>query len=269
MIAFSALTGRFIDLLMIFFIIAIHELGHAWMALLFQWRIKRVVFLPFGGVAEVDEHGNRPAREELWVILAGPLQHIWLFLAAWLLFILGWMPENLYQTFWQFNLAIFLFNLLPVYPLDGGKLLMLLVSLRQPFLFTIRLAILFSALCLLCLQLIILFFLPFHLQAWLIIAYLIVALWREWKDKQYTFIRFLLERYYGNKEGAIKLKPLKVSCDAKLSSVLEQFRRNTKHIVYVTENGEEIGRLDENEVLYAYFSEKRTAACLKELLPVD
>ncbi|WP_338750417.1 M50 family metallopeptidase [Bacillus sp. FJAT-52991] len=269
MIAFSVVTGHFIDLFMIFLIIAIHELGHAWMALSFQWRIKRVVFLPFGGVAEVDEHGNRPAREELFVILAGPLQHIWLFIAAWLLLKAGWMPESLYRNFWQFNLAVLLFNLLPVYPLDGGKLLMLLVSLRRPFLLTIRLAIIFSAIWLVLLQLLLLLFLPFHFQAWLIIAYLIVALWREWKDKHYTFIRFLLERHYGQKDIAVKLKPLQVSSDTKIASVLEQFRRNTKHIVYVTENGKEIGRLDENEVLYAYFSEKRTGACLKELLPLD
>ena len=32
--------------------------------------------LPFGGVAEVDEHGNRPFREEFIVIISGPLQHL-------------------------------------------------------------------------------------------------------------------------------------------------------------------------------------------------
>ncbi|WP_100402218.1 M50 family metallopeptidase [Bacillus sp. FJAT-42315] len=268
MIAFSVLTGYFIDLLLVFFIIVMHELGHASMALSFRWRIKRIVFLPFGGVAEVDEHGNRPAKEELFVILAGPLQHLWLFIAAWLLFTAGWMSDNLYQHFWQFNLAILLFNLLPVYPLDGGKLLLLFVSLRRPFLLTIRLAMIFSAICLVLLQLLILLFLPFHFQAWLIIAYLTVALWREWKDKHYTFIRFLLERYYGKKDVTVNLKPLQLSADTKIASALEQFRRNTKHIVYVTEQGKEIGRLDENEVLYAYFSEKRTGACLKELLPL-
>lgn len=268
MIAFSVLTGYFIDLLLVFFIIVMHELGHASMAWSFRWRIKRIVFLPFGGVAEVDEHGNRPAKEELFVILAGPLQHLWLFIAAWLLVTAGWISDNLYQHFWQFNLAILLFNLLPVYPLDGGKLLMLFVSLQRPFLLTIRLAMIFSAICLVLLQLLILLFLPFHFQAWLIIAYLTVALWREWKDKHYTFIRFLLERHYGKRDVTVNLKPLQLSADTKIASVLEQFRRNTKHIVYVTEQGKEIGRLDENEVLYAYFSEKRTGACLKELLPL-
>ncbi|OZI11315.1 stage IV sporulation protein FB [Bacillaceae bacterium SAS-127] len=268
MIAFSVLTGYFIDLLLVFLIIVMHELGHAAMALSFRWRIKRIVFLPFGGVAEVDEHGNRPPKEELFVILAGPLQHLWLFIAAWLLFTAGWISDNLYQHFWQFNLAILLFNLLPVYPLDGGKLLMLFVSLQRPFLLTIRLAMIFSAICLVLLQLLILLFLPFHFQAWLIIAYLTVALWREWKDKHYTFIRFLLERHYGKKDVAVNLKPLQLSADTKIASALEQFRRNTKHIVYVIEQGKEIGRLDENEVLYAYFSEKRTGASLKELLPL-
>ena len=52
--------------------------------LCFSWRIKRIFLLPFGGTVEVEEHGNRPLKEEFAVILAGPLQHVWLQAAAWL-----------------------------------------------------------------------------------------------------------------------------------------------------------------------------------------
>ena len=50
------------------------------MASYYSWRIPRIMLLPFGGMAEVDEHGNRPLKEEAFVILAGPIQHLWLFL---------------------------------------------------------------------------------------------------------------------------------------------------------------------------------------------
>ncbi|WP_100331716.1 M50 family metallopeptidase [Bacillus xiapuensis] len=268
MIAVSAWTGHFRELLLIFFIIAVHEFGHAWMAHVFRWRIKQIIFLPFGGVAEVDEHGNRPIKEELLVILAGPVQHLWMFAAAWLLHEFSLLPDMVYHTFMQFNAAILLFNLLPVYPLDGGKLLLLFFSMTRPFLAAVHLTILSSAALLVLLQAGVLLFFSFHLQAWLVLLYLAAALWREWKEKHYTFIRFLLERHYGNQPAASALQPLPADGELEIGKVLERFRRNTKHIVYVSIKGGERVRLDENELLHAYFSEKRTTARLIELLPI-
>ncbi|HEY9578033.1 MAG TPA: site-2 protease family protein, partial [Pseudobacillus sp.] len=144
------LTGTFLHLLLAFIIIVIHELGHVVAAHALGWRIKKVVLLPFGGVAEVDEHGNRPLREELIVVLAGPLQHLWLFAVAWLAHAGGILPNSIYEDFWQINAAILLFNLLPVYPLDGGKLLMLTFSIARPFLSAFRLVIICSACLLFC-----------------------------------------------------------------------------------------------------------------------
>ncbi|WP_225435083.1 M50 family metallopeptidase [Bacillus aerolatus] len=263
------LTGSFLNLLLVFIVIAIHELGHVLAARAFGWRIRKIVFLPFGGVAEVDEHGNRPFKEELLVVLAGPAQHLWLFAGAWLVHAAGWLPDNIYETFWQMNAAILLFNLLPVYPLDGGKLLMLLFSAAKPFLAAFRLVIICSACLLVCLQAVVFVFFPFHLQAWALFIYLAWALWRTWKEKRYAFMRFLLERHYGNKGPAAELKPLTAVAGEPVMNVLERFQRNAKHIIYVTGEGEKQTRLDENELLYAYFSEKKTSACLRDLLPVD
>ena len=76
--ALAILTAHFIELSIFLFIVFIHELGHALAASFFSWRIKRISLLPFGGVAEMDEHGNRPLKEEAIVTLAGPLQHVWM-----------------------------------------------------------------------------------------------------------------------------------------------------------------------------------------------
>lgn len=263
------LTGTFLHLLLVFIVIAIHELGHVAAAHALGWRIKKIVFLPFGGVAEVDEHGNRPLKEELLVVLAGPIQHLWLFAAAWLAYTAGILPGSMYEAFWQINLAILLFNLLPVYPLDGGKLLMLFFSAARPFLAAFRLAIICSACLLFGLQAAVFLLFPFHLQAWALFLYLAWTLWRAWKEKRYAFMRFLLERHYGNKGSAAFLKPLTASAGESVMEVLERFQRNAKHVIYVTEGGQKQGRLDENELLYAYFSEKKTNSRLKDLLPID
>lgn len=53
------MTGYFREVLMVFLIVFIHELGHAGAAHYFKWRIHKVELLPFGGVAEVEDSGNK------------------------------------------------------------------------------------------------------------------------------------------------------------------------------------------------------------------
>ncbi|WP_338023194.1 M50 family metallopeptidase [Bacillus ectoiniformans] len=270
MLGAGALTGRFMDWLIVFSMIAIHELGHVAMAHYYKWRIKRVMFLPFGGVAEVDEHGNRPVKEELMVILAGPAQHIWMFALTFFLYQGGVISESFFSQITQLNAAIFLFNLLPIYPLDGGKLVMLYFSVKKSFIAAQYWSIISSLAVLILLQAAVVLLFPFHLQAWLLFGYLAISLWQEWKQRRYAFLRFLLERHYGNKGTAGKLKTLYVSGNEPILQVLERFWRNSKHIVYISDEGKDQTRLDENEILHAYFSEKRTSATMNELLlPLD
>src|SRR5690625_4698610 len=80
-VGIGVITGYFREIFMIFIIVFIHEMGHAVAASYFQWNIKKIELLPFGGVLEVDDE-NPPFREELIVILAGPLQHIWLIILS-------------------------------------------------------------------------------------------------------------------------------------------------------------------------------------------
>lgn len=54
---FSALTGYFIELMTLFAIVLVHELGHLFMAHEVGWKVKAVRLLPFGGVVEVEEAG--------------------------------------------------------------------------------------------------------------------------------------------------------------------------------------------------------------------
>lgn len=127
------LTATVKQLFLLFIIVIIHELGHAVAAQCFSWRIRRIMLLPFGGVAEVDEHGNRPFREEFIVTISGPLQHLWMFGAAFLLMKINVLSFETYEQFMFQCTVIFLFNLLPIWPLDGGKLLFLICSRSLPF----------------------------------------------------------------------------------------------------------------------------------------
>jgi stage IV sporulation protein FB len=265
-IAISIATAHFMELSLLLGIIFIHEMGHAVAASFFSWRIKRIVLLPFGGVAEMDEHGNRPLKEEAIVVISGPLQHIWMLAVAYLLYSVSWIPKDLYQLFFHYNMMILVFNLFPVWPLDGGKLLFLLFSLKMPFPTAHHLTIMISFLCLSLFSLVIFVTAPTHLNVWIVIAYLYFSLYHEWKQRRYVFIRFLLERYYGKKEGLYFLKPLRVNEEELLIQVLERFQRGCKHPIVIEGRGTDKAMLDENEILHAYFTEKRLTDKISDLL---
>lgn len=261
--AIAIVTGFFRHLVILAIIILFHELGHYLMARFFGWRIRRVVLLPFGGVLEVDEHGNRPFKEELLVVLFGPLQHIWMIGLGFLFFHLHLWSSLTFETFLFYNISILIFNLLPIWPLDGGKLLFLLFAYFQPFkkahLLILGVSILFlfifSALCIAVFQI--------YLNIVLILLFLMFSIYVEYRHHYYIFLRFLLERLE-QKTKAKREKFLSVHPDEKVENVLKAFYKGAHHVI--------VSRFhlkDESEVLEAYFIHKKINATVRQLFRLE
>lgn len=265
-VGIAILTARFQELLVLFSIIFIHEMGHGVVAHFFSWRIKKISILPFGGVAEMDEHGNRPLKEELLIIAAGPFQHLWMAILMFALFKMNVLTLDFFNLFMGYNVMILVFNLLPIWPLDGGKILHILYSVNKPFLQSVRFSLISSVIFLIIFNIICILLTPLNLNIWIVIIYLYLSLWAEWKQMNFVFMRFLLERYYGKKMILSRLRPLKVNGDDFLFEVLEKFQRGRKHPLLIMKDGENIGNLDENELLHAYFAEKQIDAKVKDIM---
>jgi len=121
-VAWQLLTGGFgaalIALLFglaVFGSVALHELGHALMAHRFGIRTRNITLYPFGGIAALEREPRGHA--ELWIALAGPLVNFGLALIT--LPLLGMVPGA--SLFAAINLGMGVFNLLPAFPMDGGR----------------------------------------------------------------------------------------------------------------------------------------------------
>ena len=265
-IGISIVTANFWELLLLFIIVFVHELGHSVAATFFSWRIKQILILPFGGVCETEEHGNRPMKEELIVTLAGPFQHILLAIGAFLLHHFQFLTTSTFELFMLMNVMIFIVNLLPIWPLDGGKLLFLTLSHKQPFIDAYEKVLRFSAIFLASFFVFYLFIDPYHLNVWVIATFLFYSLYHDWKHRHYVFVRFLVERYYGKSISFSKIEPIIVDEKEKIHHVLQRFQRGCKHNVIVMKGDKKQSPLDENEILYAYFTEKLTTIDIGDIL---
>ncbi len=115
----------------VFGCVLLHELGHAMMAMRFGVQTRDIVLYPIGGVARLT---NLPrGAAELWIAIAGPLVNLVLvfvgigvLLATPLAFDLGERLDSANGLFARLilaNVMLFLFNLVPAFPMDGGRIL--------------------------------------------------------------------------------------------------------------------------------------------------
>jgi Zn-dependent protease len=128
--SYSSITWNVLEYLALFLIVMLHEYGHALACRQVGGTANQIMLWPLGGVAYV----NPPPRPgaTLWSIAAGPLVNVALLVILWLLGMLnrstGWeetIPNAhaFMRALWFINLGLLIFNLLPIYPLDGGQIL--------------------------------------------------------------------------------------------------------------------------------------------------
>ncbi|HET7578267.1 MAG TPA: M50 family metallopeptidase [Bacillales bacterium] len=263
-VAAGFVTGHFYEVMMLFTIVFVHEMGHGAAARFFHWRIEKIELLPFGGVAQTDEHGNRPLAEEVIVILAGPAQHLLLYAVGLLLYYFSILDVQDYQAFLRHNTTILVFNLLPVWPLDGGRLLRVLCSFSYPFKEAIKKSLLFSTILLALMSLWSAIYYPLHLNLWCVMAFLGFAHFREWKQRYYLYMRFLMGRYYDTAKSQMKLEPITVNAEEKLNDVLARFHRGVYHTVIV-KNRQHRTVFEEKDLLHAFFEENQISRPVGEL----
>jgi Zn-dependent protease len=127
--SYSSVSWNVLEYLALFLIVLLHEFGHALACRQVGGTANKIMLWPLGGVAYVDPP-PRPGAT-LWSIAAGPLVNVALLPILWVLMTWGqgsWAApgsdaSTLLQTvFWDIDLGLLIFNILPVYPLDGGQI---------------------------------------------------------------------------------------------------------------------------------------------------
>lgn len=111
----------------LFVSVLIHELAHAWMANQKGYQVYGVSIDILSGAASIDS--NMHDRDSIPIIAAGPISTLMLCVGSY--FLEPFIPSSFITYMFNINLFLFVFNILPIYPMDGGQIVRSLANLSK------------------------------------------------------------------------------------------------------------------------------------------
>lgn len=111
----------------IFISVLLHEIGHTWMANRKGYNVKAIVIDLLYGSAEIDS--NMHDRDSIPIVAAGPITTLLLAVISYILF--QFIDNTFLNSLYTINLYLFVFNILPIYPLDGGLIVRSFANLSR------------------------------------------------------------------------------------------------------------------------------------------
>jgi Zn-dependent protease len=196
LLAFVAFAGKTLAngmyavlfVIVVFVCVVLHELSHSLMAMHYGHKVRSITLLPIGGMAQMDEIPEKP-REEIVISVAGPVASIAIsvILLAAIYFLKIPIGSPLSTSFWEGNLVASLFwinlflaafNLIPAFPMDGGRVLRGVLGVFMPHMKATRIAVFVGQLFA-----VLLFFFGLFYNIWLALIAVFIYLGAEGEER--------------------------------------------------------------------------------------
>ena len=193
-LAFSLiLTGYFANLLVFTSLIVIHELGHLCSSLILGFKVDKVIIYPYGGMIKYNDLINKNINDELLLAISGIIFQSFYYVIIGYLYQLGYIREYIFDLFTLYHYSMLFFNLLPIYPLDGSKIVNLVMCKYLSFYKANIVMLIISLLTII--GIIIFNIYHFNYSYIMMIGVIMQNLYTYYKNLHYLFYKFMLEKY--------------------------------------------------------------------------
>lgn len=191
----------------------------------YEWNVRSINIYPFGGVIKYEGVIDKPFKEELLVSIMGPIFQVILYIIIYLLNKNYLVSNYFFNIFRNYHYAMIFLNIIPIIPLDGSKVINILLnkvfSFQVSYKLLLFISIMFTILLILYIN---------SYSVIFVIGFIITELFNYIKNKSFIYNRFIYERYlYPNNYKKYK----------KVDSIKNMFR-NKKNLIkykniYITE----------------------------------
>lgn len=233
------LTGYYLNLIVFTSLIIIHELGHYLTAKFLHFNVESIIIYPYGGITKINDLINRDINEELLIATAGIITQFLFFLLIQFLYQKSLIREYTFNLYNLYNNRMIFFNLLPIYPLDGSKIMTLLFNKIFNYNLSNNLLIIISTISIVLLSILNIY--KFNYSNIMIYLILLGYIYDLFQKRKYLYNKFLLERYLYN------IKYPKV----KIINNYHKMYKNKNHIIYNNKK-----YIEESNYLKKIFSHK-------------
>lgn len=228
LIFISFISGLFKDVITLFLIIIIHEMGHITTSLFYKWNIKKIDISLCGGYITYDDIIDKPYKEEFLIAISGFLFQTIFYLIILFLHNINILSFDTLFIVKKYHYAIILFNIIPIYPLDGSKILNIILNLFNSYKKSLYLIRIISWILILLIFGLLFYYKKIEYSFLFIISFIVSKLIKLKKDTPYLFNRFLFERYES---------PIRVRKYVYLKSYdLSKIRRQRKHYFLINKH---------------------------------
>ncbi|HEX5586893.1 MAG TPA: site-2 protease family protein [Acidimicrobiia bacterium] len=262
------IASSLVWLVVIFGCVLLHELAHCLVGRRRGAVVHEIELLPIGGVSKLERLPEEP-RDEFAMAIAGPLASVAIAGVAGLVATLALVPllpftmyngPLLARTFW-FNLVIAAFNLLPAFPLDGGRVFRALLERRHDLLTATRIAVRVGHGVAVALVVVGLFF-----NLWFVIIGVFVYMGATMEEAATVVHVGLRNR---RADQLMLLDPVIVEAGTPAVELQALLQREHQRVFPVVEHGRYVGLLDDLRIRRAAPSARADDLAVRELLMLD
>ncbi|AGK61813.1 Zn-dependent protease [Archaeoglobus sulfaticallidus PM70-1] len=232
-----------ISAISLFLAVLLHELSHSLIGKRMGVKVKGIILFIFGGVALLEKIPEEP-RSEIKIAVAGPLMSIFLASVSLIIYLSKIdIISELFLTFSIYNFALAFFNLIPAFPLDGGRILRALIARKTGFLKATKIAAEVGKILAFLIGILGLFFNP-----WLILIAFFIYMGASEEEKS-VIVENILKNV--TVREIMTPSPITVTPAMKVSEVLDMMLRY-KHLGYpVVDDGDIVGIITLKDIMNA------------------
>ncbi|MBS4535863.1 hypothetical protein GOQ29_09575 [Clostridium sp. D2Q-14] len=244
-------SGYIYEFIIIFFILLIHEISHLIIALINKVKVKEINIFHFGAMIKFEYNLGIDPIKEIIISLAGPMTNLILLILSYILIYI--YPESqIIDFFIEINALLFTINILPILPLDGGRIIRGILYMQGGLKFSIKHINNISKISLTLLFFIGLFFTKDIFEVIvlvLLVVYLFKAARVEKEMAAYVLTQSITRKKILLKKNKIMKTHFLIALEgANLKSILNIILPHRYNIIFViNKNGDFLGRITEEK----------------------